>query len=381
MSNSVYCSAPWNGITIREDGLVRTCCAGESVLANLHQTSIDSIESSKVLKEIQDSMLQGKPHPNCNQCVQQEKTQNLAPLRQHYQLHYPDVNQELKLKFVDVRWNNRCNLGCMYCNGTFSSTWEDRLTGTIKRPAVKEYQEELLEWILNRANHVQEIMLVGGEPMLMKQNYELIKQLPDSARISIITNLSYDFEKLPCLQNLMRRPNENIIWNVSVENTGKQFEYVRNGANWDLFEKNLRFITKIWPNAVSLNMVYSLFSALNLKETVQIYNLIGVHKITVMPVLGNNEIDVFRLPPEIKKLAIKSIEQLQRWHTGRYREDANLYSISGINDIKIGLESTNNIIPTLSQVQNKIAWYDSYNTNRFQDLWPTEFDLLNKFLV
>jgi hypothetical protein len=72
--------------------------------------------------------------------------------------------------------------------------------------------------------------------MLMKQNYELIAKLPSSARISILTNLSYDLQRLPCIENLLARPRENTIWNISCENIGQQFEYVRSGAEWNKYK-------------------------------------------------------------------------------------------------------------------------------------------------
>ena len=112
-------------------------------------------------------------------------------------------------------------------------------------------------------------MLVGGEPMLMKQNHVLFQTLPDNCQISIITNLSYDLERLQCINDLLKRPRDKIIWNVSMENTGEQFEYVRNGGNWQQVEKNFKFLMKHWPTTVSINMVYSLFSALNLYQTIQ----------------------------------------------------------------------------------------------------------------
>jgi MoaA/NifB/PqqE/SkfB family radical SAM enzyme len=35
--DGVYCTAPFNGLTIREDGHVRTCCSGINSLGNLNK--------------------------------------------------------------------------------------------------------------------------------------------------------------------------------------------------------------------------------------------------------------------------------------------------------------------------------------------------------
>jgi hypothetical protein len=51
---------------------------------------------------------------------------------------------------------------------------------------VKSYQDDLLNFVLSKIDDVEEITLVGGETMLMKQNYQLFKHLPKKSKISII---------------------------------------------------------------------------------------------------------------------------------------------------------------------------------------------------
>ena len=56
--NKVYCTAPWNGLTIREIGDVRTCCVGAKALGNINNTDIKEIQNSQQLldKFWQDNM-------------------------------------------------------------------------------------------------------------------------------------------------------------------------------------------------------------------------------------------------------------------------------------------------------------------------------------
>ena len=366
---SVYCTAPWNGLTIRENGEVKTCCVGRTTLGNLNTDSIQAIESGNILSSLRESMLQTKPDlDNCRDCIEHESRSGLSSLRQHYLTHYPNIDN-LQLQFLDIRWNNTCNLGCMYCSPLFSSTWVDRLSIDKKITPVRPYQDQLLEWILERSDHVKEIMLVGGEPMLMKQNYALLKRLPQDCRISIITNLSYDLEHLPCIDSLLSRPADCVVWNVSLENTGQQFEYVRNGANWLQVENNLKYIANRWP--VSINIVYSIFSAFGLVDTIKTLHQLGIKKFMFMPVGGVPEIDIFRMPEAIKLAASKELESAVRWHTeSLHPEDRDLYPMVGVEPLLASLQ-----LPTLNpitreEVKNKIKWFDSWNTGRFEDLWP-----------
>jgi len=370
---SVYCTAPFNGLTIREDGHVRTCCAGQTSLGNLNNGSIYDIEQSPILDKIKQNMLSNQhDYDNCKDCIDKENKNGLASLRQHYLKFYPAFDESnLTLKFIDIRWNNSCNLGCLYCSPTFSSVWANRLNVEKKLSPVRSYQDELLAWILERIDHVSEIMLVGGEPMLMKQNYALLSRLPQDCKISIITNLSYDLKNLPCWPDLLKRPRDNIAWNISLENIGKKFEYVRSGANWEQVEQNLLLLKQHWPETISLNMVHNLFSAFDLKETIEYFHSIGIKKFNLFPVGLNDQINLANFP---RSLRVKSAQQLQQAKDRHLEllhiEDRDLYPFNGSDEIINSLlNNQTDAVITLETFENQINWYDQWGNHKFSDLW------------
>jgi len=380
-----YCTAPWNGITVRENGVVRTCCSGKKSIANLNVTSIQTIEQSPVLKQIRDTMLSGKPDPeNCVECIEQEKVSGYAGLRNHYNTYHPDFDlNNITLKMVDIRWNNTCNLTCMYCGPEFSSSWSDKLN-TINLKPVKPYQDELLDWVLKKAQTVKSIMLVGGEPMLMKQNYALLKHLPPDCQIDIITNLSYDLENLPCLNDLLSRSHSNVTWNVSAENIQKQFEYVRQNSNWNQFKNNLVFLQKHWPDTVTVNMVYSVFSAFDLLKTIQTFQQLGVKKFNFQPLHKHHTMNVYYMPRPIQQRALECLEETIQYHQSSiHPDDLELYPLQGIDQLKIQLQPNNfvNKIVSKEAFWEQIKWYDQWSQTKFQDLWPHVSELVNQHLV
>lgn len=381
--SEVYCTAPFNGITVRENGDVRTCCVGSEVIGNLNNNSIQDILQSEKLKTIQKSMVSGPADlKNCIHCSQQEKHSGVSALRQHYLKFYQDVHSELKLRSLDIRWNNLCNLGCMYCNSTFSSVWEDRRGIRINKP-VKQYQDDLLEFILDNVDQVKEIMLVGGEPMLMKQNYKLFETLPSDTRISLITNFSYDLERLPCFEALLNRPKENIVWNLSLENSGKKFEYVRNGASWDQIEKNLRLLNQHWPDSACVNMVYSVFTAFDLVESIETFHSFNIKKFNLQSYFGHPAFDIFSMPSPVKKIALDTLTNALQSHTEKiHPEDRDLYPIDNINHIIHHLQTQpTSTVVTKNSFYERVKWCDQWNTTQFQDLWPDVVDLVDQHLL
>jgi MoaA/NifB/PqqE/SkfB family radical SAM enzyme len=368
-SKQIYCSAPWQGVTIREDGLVRTCCAGTTILGNLHDSDIEDIMKSKRLVDIRNNLLQGKSDQNCSSCEKNEQ-HGRTSLREFYAKNYPFEDQTLRLKFVDIRWNNHCNLACVYCGPYASSEWE-KIANIPVLSTKKPYQERLLEWILHKTSEIQEISLVGGEPMLMKQNYHLIKKLPQSSRLSIITNLSYDISKLSCLQDLLDRPRSNTIWNVSVENTEAKFEYLRRGAKWHQFLKNLVFIVEHWPDNVNLLMTYGIFSALDLHKNIEFFHSIGINKFHLQSLERHPEFEVVNMPVDLKTASLECLLRIKAWHDQTFGIDKDLYPIQNIDILINQIQNQSAPMTTWQQFHDKITYLDSlYQGPAFQTLWP-----------
>ena len=344
---------------------------------------MDDVIKSDSLKQIQQRMLSGEPDlKNCQDCIKNQSQSGLATLRQHYNLFYPEIIvDQFELKTLTVFWNNACNISCVYCGPTFSSVWEDRQG--IKRSSVsKNYQDDLLNWILDRSHQLNEIMLVGGEPMLMKQNYKLLERLPPQCKITVITNLNYDLPKLPCISDLLKKSRENIIWNVSLENIGVKFEYVRNGANWAQIEKNLRYINQHWDDSVSINFVYGMFSAFDIVDTIKTLHELGIKKINLFSINDNQSMNVFDMPDPIRLKAAEQLELAQQWHLENlHPEDRNFYPMQGVDSLLDQLkQSTNKTEITSEMFLAQVNAYDRYNHQKFRDLWPNVIDLVEKYL-
>lgn len=374
----VYCSAPWNGITIRENGDIRTCCVGQKTLGNINETTIQDIATSKKLLEIQQNFKNGGvDNVNCSKCLQQEK-QSLPSLRDYYNRYYHvDSLDQLSLKVIDIRWNNICNLQCMYCSPMFSSTWSSALNIKTKTVINDSDYDQVAEWIIEHSGDLRELMLVGGEPLLMKQNYRILNQIPLDTKITIITNLSYNIKDLPCFESLLAR-KKNLILNVSLENIGKQFEYVRNKAEWKQIAQNLLYLNQTFPDIVSVNFVYSMFSAFDIDITIKELLSLGLKKFNLIPIDSNTTMDVFLMPMEVKKIAIEKLKQAFEIHRNAiHPDDLHYYNIFGFEEILNALEQ-----PTESPISKKafyeqIEWYDQWHRSKFKDLWPHVMDLVD----
>lgn len=357
-----------------QDGKIKTCCGGLDVLGDINVDSIKSAITSDTLEDIKKNILSDVIPNNCLYCKQKEE-KNLQSLRQ---VQYTTTTDIENLKIIDIRWNSICNLNCIYCDEEFSTTWQK-----IKNPSEKviiksDYVQDLLSWIKDKANSVEKLSLVGGEPLLMKQNFELLKIIPKETIISIITNLSVDIQKNPISLLLLGRSSTD--WNVSLENFNKQFEYVRHGASYDLLECNMKHLVATGSH-IRILMVYGIFSAFSIKETIQHYYNLGVTNFALTVVIRNDLLDIFYFPKEILIHAQRSMIDLINWAS-----DKNI-RLEGFTTILLKLNKQ--IIENKTSVVTKdnfIAYIndkDKYNKLKFVDCFPEVYDLiiseLNKF--
>jgi MoaA/NifB/PqqE/SkfB family radical SAM enzyme len=281
MSN-FYCAAPWRGLHINPRGDVKTCCAGNpNMLGNLNQHGIIEILNSPQMKSIRDSLSQGQSHEYCSNCVNAERFGGQSERAWHNdvnadfdyatagdQYHYPVI--------VDVRWNTTCNLSCNYCGEACSSKWAG-LKGVAVKSGTRPYYDSVCDFLEQHHDHIHEVALVGGEPLMLPENDRLLDVIPQSAIVTLITNLSVDLDSNKIFQKLSKR--NRVGWSMSFDNTGAQLEYVRHGASWEQIKENVFKIKQLMNTQEhwgGIHAVYNIYNATHICELRQFAEQAGV---------------------------------------------------------------------------------------------------------
>ena len=271
MSN-FYCAAPWRGLHINTNGDIKTCCAGNpNMLGNLNHYSIEDILNGPKLKEIRESLRQGQSHPYCVNCIDRENVNGESERSWHNNINedFDFTQAGLEYEFptlIDIRWNSTCNLSCNYCNAYDSSKWAT-LRGLPVRNNTRQYYQNVCDFIEKHNDHIQEVALVGGEPLLLPENERLLEVIPKDCIVTLITNLNNPLENNRIFKKLVDR--QRVGWSMSFDNIGERFEYVRYGASWDLQQHNLALIQDLMKNNGhwgGIHAVYNLYNATRLVE-------------------------------------------------------------------------------------------------------------------
>jgi hypothetical protein len=125
-------------------------------------------------------------------------------------------------------------------------------------------------------------------------------------------------------------------------------------------------------------MVYSLFSAFDILDTVKKFHSLGIKKFNLFNINDNDPMNVLNMPNSVKQLALDQLQKAHSWHNeSLHPDDKNLYPWQGIESLISALSETGETNISLTQFQEKITWYDQWNQNKFADLWPEVIDLIH----
>jgi radical SAM protein with 4Fe4S-binding SPASM domain len=377
MNKETFCSLPFTEIFLGPDGHIKTCCSAAASLGSLHENTIDEILNSKEAISIRQRILNGKWHDSCKQCKRQEsqnaRSERVGDLKA-FQNENGLVNSSFfKLTRLDLRWSNTCNLSCTYCYEYFSSKWAN-LKG-LKVNTIKDANENSLFLMIEKnIDSIENILMLGGEPLLQKQNLRLVNTITDDRSFYILSNLAVPLDTNATAQILLN--DRMSAWGVSFETVGLRYEYVRRGASWELFVKNIDYIQEKTNGMLDAHSLYSIYSAFNLVEFYEF-----VYEKNIKTVLWNllestgenSNASVFKLSPELKQRAIEEIERCEQLFP-------NAPGIDSLLEFKKNLklhttETTSNFVKEIDVLENK---YLKSETLKFSKLWPIEWTLLNQ---
>ena len=376
-----YCAAPWRSLHINFLGQTKTCCAGDpGMLGSLTEQTIEEILSSEVLVDIKKTILKGELHPKyCHNCIQSEKYGSSERdwhnnLNQDFDIFSTDIHEH-KPVLIDVRWNTTCNLSCNYCSPWCSSKWASIRDEQTPDTSIREYYTQVVDYINKNIETVKEVALVGGEPLLLKENIPLLEILPDDVLVTVITNLSINFEKNKIAQKLLSRKRTG--WSISFDNIGERFEYVRYGGNWNLLDQNVSTVSDLINHAEhhgGIHAVYNLYNCTRLCELKQysIDKKINIHWQTLhFP----DMFDPLKHSVEIRNAALDEIYNLENKFTLDQHDTNFLHSVKSA--LEHSLTQKTDLI-TESRVRHEfLDWTDKLESQwhpnskgQFIKLWP-----------
>jgi sulfatase maturation enzyme AslB (radical SAM superfamily) len=210
------------------------------------------------------------------------------------------------LQTIDVRWSNLCNFACVYCGPVFSSKWCDELKIQPITPT-NDQRDQFKQYIYQHTSNLQHVYLAGGEPLLMKENLELLQKLNPEVQLRINTNLSKVDTRV--FEEVCKF--KNVHWTISVETIEDEFEYIRFGGKWLDFLDNLKTINGL-NHKITFNMLHFMLNYDSIFGCVDYFKTMGFHNnsFVIGALLNPDYLNIRHLPENVLQ-SIKSKLQIR----------------------------------------------------------------------
>jgi radical SAM protein with 4Fe4S-binding SPASM domain len=307
-----FCPAPWTSLNIDQTGRVSPCMHCYDSVGNIKKTSIQEVIHGPILTDIREHMARGEWHSFCKWCKQLEETTGASGRTVRHAepatlaaIERDPVNY-FKLEHIVVNWSNLCNLTCVYCNPDTSTAWQSIKGIPINH--VKNEHPNLIELAREHGHSVVGLTLGGGEPLLQKGLLDFLQCLnPNQVRVLVTTNLSIDITNNPIYNELRTWPT--VDWQISFDNADKdKFEYVRDGADWDVFVANIDLMKQHNQHIIA-HPAYSIYCALDL---VDYYNFCVAQNLDIFwcELIDPRDLDIRRYPKTTRQQAIEEIDRV-----------------------------------------------------------------------
>ena len=276
-----FCLAKWFNVSIHiPTGRTHSCYHPPShhiPLVELDASS-DALHNTKHKKEQRKQMLEGKRPAECSFCWDIEDAGNISDraYRSH-DVYEPGLIEEAIKdgfegnpvpRYVEVNFNQACNLKCSYCSPHLSTEWHkevkkhgayelaDRkhndprwaMLDDINNAPDNPYVKAFWDWFPTVYPKLKTFRMTGGEPLMDKNTFKVfdyVKKHPsDKLHLSITSNCcppKNQWQKF--IEDLKQITDKDAVDHFllycSLDSWGDQAEYIRYGLNFDTLYKNI----------------------------------------------------------------------------------------------------------------------------------------------
>lgn len=294
------CLAKWKQVSLHlPTGLNNSCYHPP-----LHRIPIEDIgrnpsalHNTPHKKEQRKLMLAGVKPAECSYCWNMEAHDKLSD--RHYRSGEPWAAKDYSVitkstgdedaipSYVEVNFNNVCNLACSYCSPQFSSTWQqetdrhgayptlvphnapEHFSGSRKPIPARDhnpYVEAFWAWWPTLYPELEHFRMTGGEPLLDKNTYRVFDYVLENPspklHLNVTSNFSVDEKSwqkyLAYVKQLCDGRIEHFMQYVSLDAWGAQAEYIRHGLDFDLlWDRVNQFLTQV-PSYSSLTFIVTM---------------------------------------------------------------------------------------------------------------------------
>ena len=372
-----FCLAKWKQVSLHlPTGHTNSCYHPP-----LHRIPVEpladnpsALHNTAHKKSSRQEMLEGTKCSDCQYCWNIEAQDNMSD--RHYRSGEPwamdsfddivaNPMADINPSYVEVNFNNVCNLACSYCSPQFSSTWTSEAkqygawpTSTPhndpahfvgERRAIPNrednpYREAFWRWWPDLYKDLKHFRMTGGEPTMDPNTYRVFDYVLENPKtdlhMNVTSNFSVDSKTWSKYKSYVQRlcegqTVEHFMQFVSLDTWGSQAEYIRHGLDFDLAINRCEEFVRDIPYRSSLTFIITMnnLSILSLQRLLEyIVYLRETYSDSYQRVWFDTPL---LYTPEWQSLQILPVEYTIKLEQCIEYMEANLHEMHGFKDYEV----------------------------------------------
>lgn len=270
----MYCYHPYHSVSV-ENNSYRVCCFSNRSGISVEDASIPEFFNSDYMKEMRATMERGEWPEDCLKCKRFED-QGLPSLRTAFKHTHGEGSLTPELRYLDLQFSNKCNLGCRMCWPGQSS-----LIAEEKGIYIDYKWNKTIISDFEKIKTIKKLYITGGETLLVKHNYNFLQKVIElgiskDVELIINTNCTVFTENFI---NLIKQ-FKKVFVNLSIDGIGKVQEYIRWPSQWSeveiVFNKWLALGKENKHIQVRVNPTLQLLNAAYMDEYIEYFSKYNV---------------------------------------------------------------------------------------------------------
>ena len=413
--SKTFCHLPWTQLYVATSGYQRICCMNSENIEksdryrqyNMSNDEILDGWNSDYLKKMRLALINGERVSTCSRCyLQEDMGYSSMRSEKNKKKLINSTNRDGSVDYfptsLELHFGNLCNLNCKMCSQQFSHSlgkellkmgeadpeflqWVKKESGVLNNWTGE--LDIVYDWFRNEkikksifsfvSEHVEDLNIIGGEPTVIKEFYELLEYCYNQKTLG---------NKKVLIHSNMTNTNPNLTkwlgemkhWSIaaSIDGIDLRNRYIRYPADWKSILKNLEFYKDIIKSqgngtinfgpAIQLLNIDQLVDLCEFFQNTYIESGIGFYSHVKYPIICDYDI----LPTEYKNEVAEDLENnLYKIKVKRYVEDIKTH----INGLKREIFSEEQ----KKSYQSMFIRYNDYQ-DKFRNNTPTWRELLPK---
>lgn len=296
-----FCFAKWYHTNIYlQTGETHSCYhpAPHVIDPTRLQANPSSLHNTVQKKQERKEMLDGKKPSGCQYCWNVENLgkdyisdRHIRSSSIHNQVRLDEVKSnpwdfDVNPEYIEISFGNECNFRCGYCHPKASSRYHNEIKQfgpyamsknhrcdidwfKVYEEDTNPYVKAWWEWWPEVSKTLNILRVTGGEPTIQKSTYKLFDLLEEDPKPNLELNVNSNLggkekqlEKFTNAVNSLLSQNKIKKFKLftSVDTWNNRAEYIRDGLDITVFERNLDYFLTNTTAPVTFMITFNIFS-------------------------------------------------------------------------------------------------------------------------